>query len=136
MAPFRILWPVCGLCLLLPTAHAFGQSQPTESKRVEFNRDIRPILANNCFVCHGPDNNLRKAKLRLDVATGANKIRGGGAVIATGKPSESALYNRITSDDPTTRMPPPGSKKELTKAQIELIRRWIEQGGKYQEHWS
>lgn len=119
------------LCL-----HFFGDSALAQSKLVEFNRDIRPILANNCFVCHGPDNNLRKAKLRLDVATGASKIRGGTSVIAPRKPSESALYNRITSDDPTTHMPPPDSKKALTKAQIEMIRRWIEQDGKYQEHWS
>ncbi|MBI3409903.1 MAG: DUF1553 domain-containing protein [Planctomycetes bacterium] len=131
MAWLSLRSPVSGLCLLLVPASAFGQAKP-----VEFNRDIRPILANNCFVCHGPDNNLRKAKLRLDVATGANKIRGGTSVIAPGKSGESALFNRITSDEPTTHMPPRDSKKELTKAQIELIRRWIEQGGKYQEHWS
>src|SRR5947207_9562754 len=103
---------------------------------VEFNRDIRPILSNNCFVCHGPDNGLRKAKLRLDRDKGALGIRGGLSVLVPGKTTESELWKRITSADPDEHMPPKKSNKELTKEQIELLGRWIEQGGKYQGHWS
>src|SRR5438270_170365 len=103
---------------------------------IEFNRDIRPILSNNCFVCHGPDNHLRKAKLRLDRAHDAAGVRGGLAVLVAGKPQESELYKRITSSDPDEHMPPKKSNKELTRDQIDLIRRWIEEGGKYQGHWS
>jgi hypothetical protein len=103
---------------------------------VEFNRDIRPILSNNCFVCHGPDNHLRKAKLRLDKPEGTAGVRGGLSVLVAGKPLESELFTRITSTDPDEHMPPKKSNKELTKEQINLIRRWIAEGGKYQGHWS
>src|SRR5947207_5072560 len=103
---------------------------------VEFNRDIRPILANNCYVCHGPDNNLRKAKLRLDRDLDGHGVRGGLSVVVPGKPGASELWKRIVSADPNERMPPKKSNKELTKDQIELLGRWIEQGAKYQGHWS
>src|SRR5688572_15467852 len=103
---------------------------------IEFNRDIRPILSNNCFVCHGPDNNLRKADLRLDVGKDAGEVFGGLSVIEPGKPGESELFARLIHEEPSKRMPPPKSKKTLTKEQIELIRAWIAQGGKYEKHWS
>jgi hypothetical protein len=98
---------------------------------VEFNRDIRPILSNNCFVCHGPDNNLRKADLRLDVAKDAHD-----KVLVKGKPAESELYKRLVTTDRSERMPPAKTNKYLTKEQTELVRRWIEQGAKYEAHWS
>jgi mono/diheme cytochrome c family protein len=109
-----------------------GAAEPA----VEFNRDIRPILSNNCYACHGPDNGLRKAKLRLDRDQDAQSVRGGSSVLVPGKPADSELWKRITSADPSEHMPPKKSNKELTKAQIALLGRWIEQGGKYQKHWS
>ncbi len=105
-------------------------------KPIKFNRDIRPILSDNCFVCHGPDNNLRKGKLRLDDAKDAFADRGGYKVLVPGKPRESELFLRITSDFRTEVMPPPNSKKQLSKEQIALIRDWINQGAKYEKHWS
>src|SRR5881396_3197269 len=74
---------------------------------VEFNRDIRPILSNHCFVCHGPDNNLRKAKLRLDLEKDGHGVHGGMSVLEPGKPEESELFARITSEEPGRKMPPP-----------------------------
>jgi hypothetical protein len=103
---------------------------------VEFNRDIRPILSDNCFACHGPDQNQRKADLRLDREDGALADRGGTHPIVPGKPEESELYRRITAKDKKDRMPRAKFGKQLNQRQIELIRRWIEQGGKYQKHWS
>ncbi len=118
-------------CLLRPAG-----APAAEPGRVEFNRDIRPILSDNCFTCHGPDNNLRKAKLRLDVEKDAGGIHGGASVLVPGKPAESELFTRLISDDPEERMPPAKTNKRLSKAQIELIRHWVEQGAKYQGHWS
>ena len=105
-------------------------------KTIEFNRDIRPILSNNCFVCHGPDNNLRKGDLRLDHDKGLYDDRDGYRILVPGKPEQSELLQRILSDDKSRRMPPAKAKKELTKEQVELIRAWIQQGAKYQKHWS
>jgi hypothetical protein len=113
---------------------ATGRSQPIGN--IEFNRDIRPILSDTCFVCHGPDNNLRKADLRLDREQDALADRDGHRVIVPGEPAASELYRRISASDPSKRMPPRKHNKHLTQTQIELIRRWIEQGGKYQKHWS
>src|SRR5437773_9243339 len=112
------------LFVLLTGSSLAGAPEPA----VEFNRDIRPILSNNCYVCHGPDNNLRKAKLRLDRPQDAQAVRGGSSVLVPGRPAESELWRRITSADPAERMPPKKSNKELTKGQMDLLRRWIEQG--------
>lgn len=102
-----------------------------EARKIEFNRDIRPILSNHCFVCHGPDNNLRKAKLRLDDEKDAHA-----KVVTAGKPSTSELYRRLITDDANEKMPPPKTMKQLTKAEIKLVHDWIEQGAKYESHWS
>ena len=109
-----------------------GAAEPA----VEFNRDIRPILSNNCYACHGPDNGLRKAKLRLDQEKDKSGVHGIMSVFAPGKPQESELVKRITSTDPAERMPPKKINKDLSKEQIVLLRRWVEQGGKYEAHWS
>lgn len=101
-----------------------------EERKIEFNRDIRPILSNHCFVCHGPDNNLRKAKLRLDDEKDAHK-----KVIVAGEPLLSEMFRRLVTDEDREKMPPK-SKKQLTKKEIELIHAWIEQGAKYESHWS
>ncbi len=110
----------------------FAADQP-----LEFNRDIRPILSDNCFACHGPDEKARQAGLRLDVAEHAKvKLASGGIALVPGKLSESELVRRIVAVDPSHQMPPTESGKKLTARQIELLKRWIEQGAEYQPHWS
>ena len=103
---------------------------------VEFNRDIRPILSSNCFDCHGIDGKHRKAELRLDTLEGATADHNGAVAIKPGDLDGSELWNRVTSDDPEVVMPPPSTKKTLTAAQKDLLKRWIEQGAKYQKHWA
>ncbi|MGF1581019.1 MAG: PSD1 and planctomycete cytochrome C domain-containing protein [Gemmataceae bacterium] len=107
-----------------------------EERKIEFNRDIRPILSNNCFVCHGPDNKLRKGDLRLDQAKGLYEDLGGYKIIDPKHPEKSELIFRITTKRASRRMPPPSSQHQLTKAEIDLLKRWIAQGGEYQGHWS
>ncbi|MBI3425924.1 MAG: PSD1 domain-containing protein [Acidobacteria bacterium] len=104
---------------------------------VQFNRDIRPLLSDRCFFCHGPDEKNRKAGLRLDTFEGATKDRGGYRAIAPGKPDESELLRRVTSHTPGEMMPPAAANKAaITPAEAALLRRWIEQGAKYQGHWA
>jgi hypothetical protein len=122
--------------LSLLTAFLAASSQPVFSQTIEFNRDVRPILSENCFACHGPDKPKRKADLRLDNAEGAFADLGGHFALVAKKPEESAVYKRLTEKDPRRRMPPASTGKTLTARQIELIRRWIEQGAPYQKHWS
>jgi len=114
------------------TAHADGPAWP----KVEFNRDIRAILSDKCFRCHGPDAGHRKAELRLDTAEGATADLGGFRAIAPRKPDESELLLRISTKDETERMPPPGAGEPLSEEEVALFRRWIEQGAEYQPHWS
>jgi hypothetical protein len=97
-----------------------------------YNRDIRPILADHCFACHGPDSGTRQAELRLDTAEGAHE-----RVIVPGDSAASEVMARVTSDDPDVRMPPAESKKPpLTPQQVEMLRKWIDAGAKYEPHWS
>jgi mono/diheme cytochrome c family protein len=103
---------------------------------ISFNRDIRPILSDNCYACHGPDQNTRKAKLRLDTPEGAFTGRDGLTPIVPGNPSASEVFARITTKDPDDLMPPADSAKQLTPRQIGLIRDWIAQGAKYEGHWA
>lgn len=98
---------------------------------VEFNRDVRPILAAKCYACHGPDGDKRKADLRLDVRADAVK-----EAIKPGKPEASAFWQRITTHDTDEVMPPPSSPKPLNDAEREVFRRWIAEGAEYEEHWS
>ncbi len=99
---------------------------------VRYGRDVRPILAEHCFACHGPDSAARKAKLRLDVRDVA-VARG---AFVPGKPAESKLVARICSEDPGEIMPPPKTKKQLTVQEKELLRRWIADGADYEAHWA
>ena len=108
--------------------------QPT--KTLDFSRDIRPILSDTCFVCHGPDEGQRMANLRLDTKAGAFADRGGYQVIIPGNAGASRVYQRISSKDPAMHMPPVTFERTLTDPQIELIRQWIEQGAKWQTHWA
>ena len=101
-----------------------------DSKGIDFNRDIRPILSDNCFYCHGPDDTTRMAGIRLDTKEGAL------AALTPGKPETSRLYLRVAHADPKRRMPPPSAGRTLTAAQIELIQKWIASGAEWKMHWS
>ncbi|EMI17019.1 protein containing DUF1549 [Rhodopirellula maiorica SM1] len=105
-------------------------------KPVDFNRDIRSILFGRCVACHGPDEDQRAAGLRLDTEAGSREDLGGYVAIKPGDPDDSELIERLTTDDDEMRMPPKGKGKPLSKDEIDLIRRWIEQGGSYAKHWS
>jgi len=108
----------------------------SEPAPVDFNRDIRPLLSNNCFHCHGPDAEDREANLRLDLENQAKADRGGYAAIVPGDADASELVRRITSEDEFERMPPPDSGKQLTSEQIELLRRWVAEGADWSAHWA
>ena len=103
---------------------------------VDFARDIRPLLSDNCFACHGPDAKQRKADLRLDTREGALVYIDGTSAVVPGKPSESELVRRITTDDEDDLMPPPDSGKKLDATQKALLQRWIAEGAEYELHWS
>ncbi len=123
----------CWLAALILLAGA-GTSWGAE---LRFNRDVRPILADNCFACHGPDAAQRKGKLRLDVREEAVKpLSSGGTAIVPGQPGKSTLVSRIESSNNDELMPPPKSHKQLTLAQKQVLRRWIVEGAKYEAHWA
>ena len=104
---------------------------------LRYDRDVRPLLSDRCFRCHGPDEKKRRAKLRLDDPASAFEDRDGAVAITPGNPDESELIRRIASADPKERMPPPSSNKQpFTAAEQALLRAWIEQGARYEEHWS
>lgn len=111
-------------------------STAVNAAEIEFNRDVRPILSDKCFACHGPDEKTREAELRLDEQASAFADRDGSRVIVAGEPSSSSLVARITSTDEFDRMPPPGHGKALTAEEVKILQDWIQQGAKYQEHWS
>jgi len=104
--------------------------------KVEFNRDVRPILSDACSHCHGPDAGRRKANLRLDTEAGAFADLGGGKTLVPGHPEKSELFLRISHEDETQRMPPKKSGRKLSPDQIEILRRWIQQGARWQQHWA
>ena len=103
-----------------------------DSAAISFQRDIRPILSNHCFPCHGADEGSRAADLRLDLRSEAVRLK----AIVPGKPAESLLVHRITTENAEEQMPPAETGKPLTTEQISLLQRWIEQQAEYQEHWS
>jgi uncharacterized protein DUF1553/uncharacterized protein DUF1549/concanavalin A-like lectin/glucanase superfamily protein/cytochrome c len=109
---------------------AQGQTPPTP---ISFNREILPILANNCFACHGPDEKKRETKFHFDTQEGMFLKKG---VIEPGNASESLLVEKITDPNPKDRMPPPESGHSLTEKQIDLLRRWIDEGAKWDTHWA
>ncbi len=107
------------------------------SGKVEFNRDIRPILSDTCFTCHGPDKANRKTELRFDLEESTRADLGEGRrAIVPGDPARSELYRRVSAKDEALRMPPVHSGRKLTDRQIELLKSWIEQGAEWQKHWS
>ena len=113
------------LAALLTTLPAFGA-------KVDYNEDVRPILSENCFYCHGPDGNKRKAKLRLDVRDAALEKK----AFVPGDAGASELIKRLASTDSDEVMPPPDSHRTLTAAQKEILKRWIAEGAEYKEHWA
>ena len=113
-----------------------GSSLWAQQPAVNFQRDVRPILSDNCFACHGPDQSTRMAGLRLDIPDGAFSKRPNGAPVVPGKPDESLLYRRISAADPARRMPPAVAHKTLTEPQKETIRKWIAEGATWKQHWS
>lgn len=123
-----------GLVLLLGLSSSQrATAQPTRKtsgRTVRFSTDIRPLLSDRCFHCHGPDEESREAELRLDIAPEPDHI------VVPGKPAESELFRRITSKDPDEQMPPPGHGKPLMNDEISLLRRWIQSGGKWSAHWA
>ena len=108
------------------------------SAPLEFNRDIRPILSDRCYPCHGPDNANRKTAMRLDREQSAKSpLKNGKVPIVAGKPQESLLYERIVTDKKALRMPPAYSGHDrMPDREIEIIKRWIEEGAAFQDHWS
>lgn len=123
--------------LLLGTIMDGRRARASNEDAVSFNRDIRPIFADTCFRCHGPDRSSRKAGLRLDLREEATKKRRSGVIpIVPGKPEESEIIRRIFATDPAEAMPPPAAHKTLTPQQKELIKRWVAEGAKYEGHWA
>ena len=115
------------LVLLLP---------PTLSGKVDFNRDIRPILSDKCFHCHGPDEKNRESDLRLDTYEGATEGGEFEIPIEPGKPDASEVIARILDSNPDEIMPPPETHKKITSKEISLLRQWITEGAKYDEPWT
>jgi cytochrome c553 len=115
---------------------AFLCTAHTRAATPDFSRDIQPILADNCYACHGPDAKQRKAKLRLDTREGAFRIKDDVAVIVPGNLAKSELIRRITTKDPDDLMPPPDSNRKLTAHQIEQLTTWVQQGAKWGVHWA
>ncbi|QDV68827.1 Planctomycete cytochrome C [Rosistilla carotiformis] len=120
----RYFTQLVACCSILSVADAAEQP-------IDFGRAIRPILADKCFACHGPDPEHREADLRLDIAPPADS-----STIVPGKPEESELVARILSADPDLQMPPAGTGKPLTDQEIELLQHWIAEGAQYQQHWA
>jgi len=120
------------ISLLFSCLQLAGEGKQT----VSFNRDIRPILSSKCFHCHGPSDKFRKAKLRLDLEESTLSERDGIRAIVPGSLDESELWHRILSDDPEEMMPPPESKKPMSKEEISLFKTWIAEGAKWEDHWS
>ena len=118
----------------------WGLALSSSSKEISFNRDIRPILSNKCFACHGPDEDKRKSDLRLDLSDGSDgayRIKDGVTALKPGSLEGSELWHRVITDDVDEIMPPPKAKKKpLTKEEQELIRKWIESGATYANFWA
>jgi hypothetical protein len=126
-----------GIALAMAASCLGASKDKPGAPKIDFNRDIRTILSDNCFACHGPDENKRKAKLRFDIKDDAFKpAKSGDYAIVPGDLKKSQLVTRITAKDEDELMPPPKSGKKLTPAQIDLLKRWIAEGASWQTHWA
>ncbi len=121
---------VLGLTLSAGILHSAGKPS------IDFGRDVRPILSENCFHCHGQDSKKRMAGLRLDTFEGATEKHGNRTALVPGQPGDSGIVQRITAEQPSRRMPPVSSNRKLTAEQIAVLKRWIEEGGQYSKHWA
>lgn len=150
---FPVLALVCGLVLGLasydrigfaqektipanPASKAAASQSPKQLEQIEFNRDIRPILSDRCFQCHGPDDKKREGDIRFDFEADAKKDLGGYRAIVEGDPDNSEMIQRLYADDPDERMPPESSGKKLTEKEKQLIKKWIQSGAPFQQHWA
>src|ERR1700748_46909 len=138
-----LLFFVGGMIFSFSACHSSSGSSATAEivpDTISYNFNIRPILSDKCFKCHGPDANKRQAGLRLDIpesAFSALKDDPEAHALVPGSLKLSQLYQRITTDDSTTMMPPPGSNlKRLNPFEVQLIKKWIKQGAKYEKHWA
>ncbi len=141
--PLRDLCVLPILTIVTPALFAVGiaatanaQTSQPSSGDLDFSRDIRPILSNVCFSCHGPDEQTREADLRLDTEAGLFQIRDERAIVKRGDAGGSQLVARILSRDPDIQMPPPGSKKLLTDEQRQLLVQWVNSGATWNQHWA
>ncbi|MGK0484324.1 MAG: hypothetical protein ACJAQ3_004314, partial [Planctomycetota bacterium] len=121
---------------MLTPAAAAAADEPVNGP-VDFDRDVRPILSDSCFSCHGPDASSRAADLRLDTREGATADRDGGAAVVPGSAEDSELWARIQSEFDFELMPPPESHRaRLGPRELDLIRRWIDEGAEWSTHWA
>ena len=129
---FRLTtFPIASLFAVLMAASA------SAVEKVDFNRDVRPILSDKCFQCHGPDENTRESELRLDEQSSAlSKLSSDVVAIVPHKPQESEVIQRVSSADPDLRMPPSDAGKQLSKIEIEVLTRWVSEGAEWGKHWS
>lgn len=123
----------CGILAGLPGA---ARGWAADGQPIDFNREIRPLLSDRCWVCHGPDENTREAGLRLDTMEGALSTKRDRAMIKPGDAAQSEVFKRISASDPDDKMPPPGSNLSLSAEEVDLIRRWIDQGANWDRHWA
>jgi hypothetical protein len=114
----------------------FALATSALAEPIDFSKQIRPILSENCFFCHGPDEKKREAGLRLDDETSSKKNNDGVIAVVPGNPEKSALIERVLSKDPDEVMPPPKQHKTISPAQVALLKEWIKQGAKWGKHWS
>jgi mono/diheme cytochrome c family protein len=126
---------------LSPLSGARGHDKPAaakadQSRPISYLKEVRPILAQHCFQCHGPDPAARKGKLRLDLKDAAYAVRDGKHIIAAGSLHDSLVWQRITAHEESERMPPAGAVQPLTEKQIATLKSWIEQGARWEDHWS
>jgi len=124
---------ICTAVVAIVLSHA---ADVVAADAIDFNRDIRPILSDKCFQCHGPDADSREAELRLDRRDDAIANRDGAAAVIPNRPDDSSLIERINESDDELRMPPPSTKKKLSKHEIDLMTRWIREGAPFDEHWA
>jgi len=132
MGGFRCRTLSLSACVVVCMLSASLCAAPAAKGRIEYNRDIRPLLSDTCFSCHGPDKKALKAKLRLDIREVAIEKR----AIVPGKPDESELVKRIFTADKDDLMPPPETHKTLSAEQKQILKRWIAAGAEYQPHWA
>ena len=141
----RMRWALSGAALLLLNVVAVAGRAPqagpapTPARVIDYNWDVRPILSEYCFRCHGPDEKARRANLRLDQADSAYAALTGRVerhAVVPGKPDESEMIRRLTHQTPALRMPPAVTNKVVGAEQIETLRQWIAQGAQYKPHWA